>query len=331
MVCIHTYWIYGICWDTDTFTQSLTPKSVSTAQLRCGRQEDWDAVRARRRWRCLPGSLLMGELTFTLGGCGLWLLLLQKWFNLPYGIWGNLFWWMKTGTLKHLEMSGGLVYIQYLNLLTHSIWHDCDYNYWGLMLTVSLDSTWYRRTDNKCNSMSVASPSDVIHQIVVTSKQVHNSSRKPAFFGKSHIFMAALYVADGKWKTLHPKMSLNSAHCINSSEFLNVVQIFHKKTKSLLEDSARIRFREALKTAIATSMLLCHTAVFFFALCVVNLRTKEAKRTVKRCTLFCAMSNAKLCCPPCSLAPCCLSFVSLCFFLPAVNQSIDLYLYSAKS
>lgn len=74
----HTQGHIHLGWYTDTFTHSLTPRSVSTAQLCCGRPEDCDDVKARRRWRLLPGSFLMVELTFTLGGCGLWLLLTEK-------------------------------------------------------------------------------------------------------------------------------------------------------------------------------------------------------------------------------------------------------------
>lgn len=57
---------------------SLTYTStVAIAQLRCGRHEDCDDVRERRCLRLLQGSFLMLHLTFTLGSCGLWLVLSQ--------------------------------------------------------------------------------------------------------------------------------------------------------------------------------------------------------------------------------------------------------------
>lgn len=171
-ICAHIH--TGI----DTFTYSLTPRSVAAAQLCCGRREDCDSVRARRRWRLLPGSFLMVELTFTLGGCGLWLLLLQKWFNLPCGIQRNLFWWMKTATVKVLEMSGGCECMQYLNLPTHCIWHDCNLSHLGAMLTVILDNTWRKETENRY-SMSVESPDRCLpSHVLLNNTQAHCSSRR---------------------------------------------------------------------------------------------------------------------------------------------------------
>ncbi|TNN43384.1 hypothetical protein EYF80_046422 [Liparis tanakae] len=47
------------------------------AQLCCGRRERGDDAMPKKALAA-PGPFLTGELTFTLGGCGMWLMLPQK-------------------------------------------------------------------------------------------------------------------------------------------------------------------------------------------------------------------------------------------------------------
>lgn len=94
-------------------------RSVAIAQLRCGRHEDCDDVRERRRLRLLLGSFLMLHLTFTLGSCGLWLLLTEM--IQPAVQHGNY----SDRQLGTREIWGwGCVHILYWGLPTHGIWHN---------------------------------------------------------------------------------------------------------------------------------------------------------------------------------------------------------------